>query len=210
VAQRTDRPPPDSSARPCDDDGTAVTDHLLRPESSLTRASTLLALFIVIATTIGCDRVTKRVAQETLQGSAGRSYLADTVRLEWTQNAGAFLGLGADWPPVLQTSLFTIGNSLVLAGLVIAAIRLRWSGLALFGLALFVAGGASNLADRLTQGTVTDFINVGLGPVRTGIFNVADVAIMIGAGLVALASVRASSKGDPEMPRDDGHPDISS
>ncbi len=183
---------------------------LLRPESSLTRASTLIALFVVIAMTIGCDRVTKRVAQETLEGSPGRSYLADTVRFELTQNAGAFLGLGADWPPAVQTALFTIGNSLVLAALVIAAIRLRWSGLTLFGLALFVAGGASNLADRVTQGTVTDFINVGLGPVRTGIFNVADVAIMLGAALVALASLRASAKAEAALSGGAGGPEVSS
>jgi signal peptidase II len=187
-----------------------VTGDLLRPESSLTRASTLLAIFVVIAMTIGCDRVTKHVAQETLEGSPGRSYLADTVRLELTQNAGAFLGLGADWSQPLRTALFTIGNSLVLAALVITAIRLRWSGLTLFGLALFVAGGASNLADRLTQGTVTDFINVGLGPVRTGIFNVADVAIMVGAGLVAFASLRASAKADAPLPGGDvGGPEAS-
>ncbi len=182
---------------------------LLRPESSLTRASTLLALFVLIAMIIGCDRVTKHVAQETLAGSAVRSYLADTVRFEWTQNAGAFLGLGADWPPAVQTALFTIGNSVVLAALVITAIRLRWSGLTLFGLALFVAGGVSNLADRLMQGTVTDFINVGLGPVRTGIFNVADVAIMLGAGLVALASLRASAKADAAI-SGGGDPEASS
>jgi signal peptidase II len=180
-----------------------VTDTSLRPDSSLTRASTALVLFIVIAMTIGCDRVTKHVAQEALAGSPGRSYLADTVRLEWTQNPGAFLGLGADWPLPLRTALFTIGNSLVLSAIVIAAIRLRWAGPTLFGLALFVAGGASNLADRVTQGTVTDFINVGLGPVRTGIFNVADVAIMVGAGLVALASLRASAKADEPPPGGD-------
>jgi signal peptidase II len=70
-------------------------------------------------------------------------------------------------------------------------VRLRWSGPALLGLAFFVAGGASNLADRLARGTVTDFINVGVGPLRTGIFNVADVAIMLGAALVAFGSFRS-------------------
>jgi signal peptidase II len=38
---------------------------------------------------------------------------------------------------------------------------------------------------------VTDFINVGIGPLRTGIFNVADVAIMLGAALVAFGSFRS-------------------
>ena len=78
--------------------------------------------------------------------------------------------------------------------LIVAAVRLRWSGLALLGLAFFVAGGASNLADRLARGTVTDFINVGVGSLRTGIFNVADVAIMLGAALVAFGSFRSRDR----------------
>ena len=162
-----------------------------RLESPLMRVSTLMVLLLVIATTIGCDRVTKHVAEATLMGLPSQSFLADTVRLEWTQNPGAFLGLGADWPAGIRTALFTGGNALLLMVLVIAAVRLRWSGPALLGLAFFVAGGASNLADRLARGTVTDFINVGVGPLRTGIFNVADVAIMLGAALVAIGSFRS-------------------
>ena len=49
-----------------------------------------------------------------------------------------------------------------------------------------VAGGTSNLVDRIAYGMVIDFVNVGVGPVRTGIFNVADVAIMLGVGIVVL------------------------
>jgi signal peptidase II len=55
------------------------------------------------------------------------------------------------------------------------------------GVALFVAGGVSNLLDGIAYGKVIDFMNVGLGPVRTGIFNVADVAIMLAATLVVFA-----------------------
>jgi signal peptidase II len=38
------------------------------------------------------------------------------------------------------------------------------------------------------QGSVVDFMNMGIGPLRTGVFNVADVAIMVGIGLLLLAS----------------------
>jgi lipoprotein signal peptidase len=56
-----------------------------------------------------------------------RSFLADTFRLEYSENTGAFLSLGADWPRPLRT-------------------------------AVFVAGGASNLVDRITYGMVIDFM----------------------------------------------------
>ena len=52
---------------------------------------------------------------------------------------------------------------------------------------LIFAGGASNLADRLLyDGYVVDFINIGIGSFRTGIFNIADVAITAGVVILLL------------------------
>ena len=46
--------------------------------------------------------------------------------------------------------------------------------------AAIVGGGVGNLVDRVQLGAVRDFFNVGIGPLRTGIFNVADMAITFG------------------------------
>ena len=56
---------------------------------------------------------------------------------------------------------------------------------------LFVAGGMSNLIDRVAMGSVIDFMNVGIGSFRTGIFNVADGAIMAGVALLIADHYRA-------------------
>jgi signal peptidase II len=154
-----------------------------------------LLLLLAIAATIGCDRVTKHVAATTLAGTPAQSFLADTFRLEYLENSGAFLGLGARWPRPVRVAIFTIGNGLFLIAVSVTALRLQWSGLALAGVALFVAGGVSNLLDRLAYGSVIDFMNVGIGSVRTGIFNVADMAIMAGVGLALLGASRAGSRG---------------
>jgi signal peptidase II len=156
------------------------------------RVGVRLALIVAIGATIGCDRVTKHMAATALADSPARSFLADTFRLEYAENTGAFLGLGGDWPPRVRTAVFTIGNGLLLVALVTLAAWGRWSRLAVAGVALFVAGGASNLVDRITYGMVIDFMNVGIGPVRTGIFNVADMAIMLGAGLLVLDGYRSA------------------
>ena len=147
-----------------------------------------LRLILVIATvsTIGCDRVTKHMAAISLPEAATQSFLGDTIRLEYAENTGAFLGVGADWPPPLRTAVFVVGNGLLLLGLAVIATRSQWQRLALLGVALIMAGGASNLMDRISYGMVIDFMNVGVGPVRTGIFNVADMAILLGIGLVML------------------------
>ena len=52
-----------------------------------------------------------------------------------------------------------------------------------------IAGGASNWIDRVLRGSVVDLLNLGIGALRTGVFNIADVAIMLGAGLFVLGEL---------------------
>ena len=155
-------------------------------------------LCCLLAATAGCDRVTKHLALTTLAGYPDHSYLSDTVRLQYHENPGAFLSFGASWSPELRTMVFQIGNSLFLVALAVAASRRRWSRVESCGLALFMAGALSNLIDRIAVGTVIDFMNVGVGPFRTGIFNVADVAIMVGIVLVVAEPFRSLIARRPE------------
>ena len=175
----------------------------------MTRLAQALPLVVLVATTIGCDRVTKHYAASVLAGAPDRSFLGDTIRLQYTENAGAFLSLGANLPPPVRTAIFTGGNALLLIALVAAAVRLRWQGVRLLGLVLFVAGGTSNLIDRVAYGTVVDFLNVGVGALRTGIFNVADVAIMLGAATILLPDRRRRDDVSPPSAGDEsiGPPD---
>jgi len=136
-----------------------------------------LALVLAIAATISCDRATKHLASTTLVGAPSQSYLADTVRLEYVENTGGFLSLGSDLPHTVRTVLFTVGTGLALLGTVAGAIVFRWSGW-------------PNWLDRVVRGSVIDFINVGFGSVRTGIFNVADVAIVLGVTIIVVAELR--------------------
>jgi signal peptidase II len=147
---------------------------------------------LLIAGTAGCDRVTKHFAVTALAGGPQQSFLADTVRLQYHENPGAFLATGARWPPAARALMFQFGNALFLAFAGFLAARYRWSRVARYGLLVFLAGGISNLTDRLVIGSVIDFLNVGVGPIRTGIFNVADVAIMAGVGMVLWEVLRNS------------------
>ena len=155
----------------------------------LGRTSLSLALFAALVSTIGCDRLTKHVASTTLPEGQVHSYLADTVRLVYVENPGGFLSLGADLPGVWRIGLFTFVTGTILLGTAAAAARLRLRGWPLIGVSLLVAGGASNWIDRVVRGSVVDFLNVGVGPLRTGVFNVADMAIMIGAAVLVLATM---------------------
>ncbi len=156
----------------------------------------LLGLAILLAC-VGCDQVTKTVATRTLAGREVKSFWVDTVRLDYALNPGGFLSLGSQMPDDLRKWTFIAINSGLLLGLGVFLGLKRNLPFALFvALVLILAGGIGNLIDRLCHdGLVTDFINIGIGPVRTGIFNVADMAIMAGGiALVWLSLKRDTGK----------------
>ena len=159
----------------------------------LSKLAKSFALLLLVVMTIGCDRVTKQLATENLAGEPTRSFLSDTFRLTYAENTGGFLSLGASMPPVLRNAVFTVVTGALLLVLAVFAFRQRGSLWHAAAFALFIAGGASNWFDRVSDGRVVDFMNLGVGWLRTGIFNVADVAIMIGIALFVLAELRFRS-----------------
>ena len=149
-------------------------------------------IVLLVAGTVGCDRVTKHIAAQRLAGLPTQSYLADTFRLGYAENVGGFLSLGADLPPAVRTIVFTSATGVLLVLLIAFVWRNGWDRWRTVALSLFIAGGASNWIDRFTTGKVVDFLNVGIGSLRTGVFNVADVAIMVGVALLLLAEIGTS------------------
>jgi signal peptidase II len=138
---------------------------------------------------VGCDQATKSLARDHLQGQAPVSFLGGAVRLEYAENPGAFLSLGASLPHHLGLAVFTIGGTIAVLGILLyALIALPPGSLRASAVALVSAGGIGNLIDRiLHDGRVTDFLYIGVGPAQTGIFNVADVTLMAGLTLFVLA-----------------------
>jgi signal peptidase II len=155
------------------------------------RTRWVLALAL-LASCIGCDQATKFVATRALQDLPRQSFWADTVRLEHSLNSGGFLSFGGRWPLPVRRGIFIGFNIVLTIGLGAYVWHNRHGSLWLNGaLVLIMAGGLGNLIDRIcNQGLVTDFINIGVGPLRTGIFNVADIAITAGAIVVILCSWR--------------------
>jgi signal peptidase II len=165
--------------------------------------------FIVVMLTLSCcvgyDQVSKSAARSMLHSGVTESLFSDSLRLQLTENPGSFLSLGASLPEQLRFTLFTAAVAVILIGLVCAALFARRLNTARFvALALLAGGGISNLIDRLMyDGRVTDFLNVGIGSLRTGIFNLADMSILAGALLLVLktrASPAAPASQPPTVP----------
>lgn len=166
------------------------------------RRQRLVPTLVVLALTVGCDQVTKQVAVSELKGEPRQSFLGDLFRLEYAENPGAFLGLGGSLPGGLQFWLLTMGVGSLLLSMLAYLVTSRELRVApSLRLAMLVAGGLSNWVDRLrNEGRVVDFLNLGLGGVRTGIFNVADVAIMAGAAVLLFGSPTGHRKQERSPP----------
>jgi len=151
---------------------------------------------LILIACAGCDQMMKNIAKESLASSAPISLLNDSIRVEYTENPGAILGLGADLPSEIRLLFFIIFVGVVLTLTLVFTVKTYGLSLMqLVGLSLIAGGGIGNLLDRLfNHGAVIDFVRLGLGLFRTGIFNLADVAILIGVSTLLLFSAKGRAK----------------
>lgn len=138
------------------------------------------------------DQLSKALFKQLLMPGEVESLFAGSLVVLPTYNHGAFLSLGAAMPNATRNIVFQYGVLIILAGLLWWAVRSSRLGRGeIMAIACILGGGLSNLLDRLLDdGKVFDFLNVGIGSLRTGVFNVADVGIMVGVGLLLLKSVK--------------------
>lgn len=137
-----------------------------------------MALGIILLVII--DQLTKGWAANTLAHGSRILVLKNVLDLVYVENRGAAFGIFQD------TRWFLVGvTSIVVAGIVVFFIKqpkkhpmLICSGM------LIVAGGIGNLIDRVANGYVVDFLNFLF--IEFPCFNVADVCVSVGAGLLVL------------------------
>lgn len=154
--------------------------------------SGLLAMGLIFC--VGCDQAAKALARGALASSPPVTFLGGAVRFEYAENPGAFLSLGAGLPPRVRFLLGVVFVALALGALLVFMLRSdSLSPGQKAGLSLILGGGFGNLIDRVANdGHVIDFVSVGIGSMRTGIFNVADMAITAGVLIVLFSGWRAS------------------
>ena len=154
-----------------------------------------IVILLALLGTIGCDQAVKQVAERVLDHGSPRSLVGGIARLHLVENQGGFLGLGATLSPTLRFWLFTVATGVLLLALALwMTVQKPQTYSETVAGALIVAGGLSNLWDRVTRdGRVIDFLNFGVGNVRTGILNVADLAITLGAAVLLWRALRAGA-----------------
>lgn len=130
------------------------------------------------AAVLAFDQGTKLWAGRSLALGEVRPLVGDVLRLTRVHNTGGAFGL----LPHHTGAFIAVSAAVILVlGVVLVGGQGRWLGR--MGGALLLGGAAGNLVDRVRWGYVLDFFEIRGFPV----FNVADAAIVIGAGLVALS-----------------------
>jgi signal peptidase II len=131
------------------------------------------------------DQVTKAIVVSSL-ADGQRESLVLGIELTNTVNRGLAFGIG-------QGRGFVLAVTIVALALVLVwfAIDPRRPGLAL-SVGLLAGGALGNMADRVRASAVTDFIDLPLWPA----FNLADVAITLGALGLVLTTLGAAGQGD--------------
>lgn len=147
-------------------------------------------VFTLIILNIGCDQVSKKMVRDQVEPRTTTEIIGEKFILTNVENTGAFLGMGSDLNPTIKTILLLILPVIILI-LVLHYLLTKkdLDNLTIIGLSFIIGGGIGNLYDRILYGQVTDFFHIDLGGVfRTGVFNMADVSVMVGMGLILLAS----------------------
>jgi signal peptidase II len=169
----------------------------------MARTSRFFTVLLVILSCIGFDQCTKWLAKTYLPKHDMISMAGDTVRILYVENRGAFLSLGASLPEKWRAILFTGAVAVLLAALTFYLLFFASIGRTMLAaFSLICGGGLSNLYDRIAyHGYVIDFLNLGIGPLRTGIFNAADTAILAGTLLLFFAARRPGRGGSSHSRR---------
>ncbi len=162
-------------------------------------------LTFTVLLTVGLDQGTKALALALLPPNEIVPLLDGYIDLRLRHNPGIGWGLGSGVPEATGRWLFPVLGVVVIGGLVVLYRRVVERGRLLrVGLALLVAGGVGNLIDRLRSGEVVDFVGVHVGGqawTMSGTFNMADVAVVFGVSLMAVAVLR---RGASSPEKDEG------
>jgi signal peptidase II len=164
------------------------------------RINKIILILFVSMLCIGCDQTSKFAAKNLIEPDTVISLLGDTIRLQLVKNEGAFLSMGSSLPDEWRFWIFTISVTLALLILLIYYLfSASLPRLSYLGLSLIISGGLGNLIDRIIyKGIVIDFLNFGIGNLRTGILNIADMAITFGI-ILLLYSYLTNKRGRNDL-----------
>ena len=144
---------------------------------------TALPLIVAILVVI-LDQLSKLIVVNTMDLYESIKVIHGIINFTYVRNTGAAFSMFSD-----KTTILTIVTSALIVGCIYVVIKdLFKSVLVNWALVLCIGGGVGNMVDRIRLNYVVDFIECKL--FEFPVFNVADIAITIGAGLLCLYLIK--------------------
>ncbi|KQM74862.1 signal peptidase II [Pedobacter sp. Leaf216] len=149
-------------------------------------------LLLLLTLNFGCDQISKNIVRTEISDYEHISIIKDRFTLTKVENSGAFLSLGDNMPYIFRIIILTGLPLLFLAyGLYFLFAKPNLPASMQIAICFLIGGGIGNLYDRIVHGSVTDFMHLDLYLFQTGVFNFADISIMIGVGILLFQSFRS-------------------
>ena len=148
-----------------------------------------VSVFISILLLIALDQVVKWYVVKEIPLGGMRRFIPKVVSLTYLKNSGAAFSMleNQQWFFVIIT-LIAMG-----AAFVYLYRHIKGSIWLLLGLTLIISGGIGNFIDRVRQGFVVDMFHLDF--MNFAIFNVADIYLTVGVGLLLIYLLREESHG---------------
>jgi signal peptidase II len=142
---------------------------------------------VIVVLIFAGDQITKRIVQQSIPHDTEIPVISGFFNITHTENSGIafslFAGASSPWKLVL---LIGVSLALLITVIVIGLKSRDMSWGTGVGLAMILGGASSNLFDRIRFGQVVDFLDVYYRSYHWPTFNVADSAIVVGAGLLII------------------------
>ena len=146
-----------------------------------------ICILLMVLLNAGCDQLTKNAVRENLDFGQTVQLIGSNFILLKTENSGAFLSAGDHLPAALKfIFLMLLPLIALIFGVYFLLINYHLPKILIIGVCFIIGGGLGNLYDRIFYGTVTDFLHIDFYFIKTGIFNFADVSILIGMGMLLI------------------------
>ncbi|TCD10764.1 signal peptidase II [Pedobacter frigidisoli] len=156
-------------------------------------------LILLLTLNFGCDQISKKIVRSEISDYEHISIIKDRFTLTKVENSGAFLSLGDQMPYIFRLIILTGLPLLFLGyGLYFLFAKRNLPISMQIALCFLIGGGIGNLYDRIVHGSVTDFMHMDFYIFQTGVFNFADISIMIGVGVLLIQSFRGKVKQTEE------------
>ena len=144
---------------------------------------------------IGCDQISKTIVREKLDYNDKINLIDNHFTLIKIENTGAFLSMGDSLPNPIKLIFLSLLPFILLAfGVYVILTKTDIKTPLVVAICFIIGGGIGNLYDRIVYGSVTDFLHLDFVIFQTGVFNMADVSIMIGMFIILIYSYMKKSK----------------